>query len=189
MATQMNGFSTIICGHRGGGGDPRNRDILTQSADWSALDHEPDHYDYRDQWANRLPTFARMLEQGVRCFEHDLLPSSDGDVMMVHNSVINGKNVWECSTEELETQGCARFEDLLDMVEDFQKLTGEKVTLLNELKGSSPPRRRPTRARTASWSKAPTWCARWSRRFRSAPARNIAGTMTNSPSSASTTAC
>jgi glycerophosphoryl diester phosphodiesterase len=77
-----------------------------------------------------------MLDEGVRCFELDLLPSADGDVMMVHNSVIDGKNVWELSAKDLEKQGCAKLTDLLDMVEEFQCKTGERVRLLLEVKGS-----------------------------------------------------
>lgn len=127
---------TVICGHRGGGGDPENREILTQGVDWSALGHEPGHFDYRDHWANRLDTFRHMLEQGVRSFELDLLPSRDGDVMMVHNSEINGRKVWETSTEELEEQGCPSIETLLDMVETFRHRTGERVELLLEMKGA-----------------------------------------------------
>lgn len=126
-----------VCGHRGGGGDQENVDLLTEGTDWSHLNgREPDHYEKRDFWANRRKTFEYMLEKGVRCFEYDLLLSQDGEVMIVHNSDINGKHVWNSTAEELMQAGCMKYEALLDIMEKFQNRTGEKITLLTELKGS-----------------------------------------------------
>lgn len=129
-------FETTICGHRGGGGDLGNRESLTNTVDWSSLGHEPNHYDYRDAWANRKQTFMTMLDQGVRSFELDLMLSKDGEVMVVHNSCIDGKNVSQTHSTELEAKGCIRYPELLDAFEAYQQEHKTRITILNETKGS-----------------------------------------------------
>jgi glycerophosphoryl diester phosphodiesterase len=126
-------YRTAICGHRGGGGDPENREQLSEG---HALPDAPSHWDYRDGWANRLRTFATMMEQGVRMFELDLLTSKEGEVFVVHNSNIDGEHVWEMTNAQLERKGCFRPTELLDVAEDFQRRTGERVQFMLELKGA-----------------------------------------------------
>ena len=93
------------------------------------------HYAYRDVWQNDPKTCEQMLKLGVRRFETDLLPSSEGVPMVVHNSIIDGKNAWEWTTAELEARGCTPFDKQLDLVEKtLEGLPGEP-TLFVETKG------------------------------------------------------
>lgn len=125
----MKPFSTTICGHRGGGGDPESLKALVPAQD---IVRGLDHYALRELWANRLPTFEYMIKKGISCFELDLLPSKDSDVIVVHNSIIDGRNAWEWSRQELQQKGCCTLEELLNAIEK----TKQKITLLLEVKGS-----------------------------------------------------
>ncbi|HEU5047904.1 MAG TPA: glycerophosphodiester phosphodiesterase [Rickettsiales bacterium] len=117
---------TIICGHRGGGGDPQNVGLLV------GQNNTLDHYQKRDLWGNRRKTFELMLKQSIRCFEFDLLPSKEGEAIVVHDSYINGRHVAEQSTSELAEAGYITFIELLGLMDSFRG----NLLLLTELKGS-----------------------------------------------------
>ncbi len=129
-------IDTVIVGHRGGGGDFFSKRALTRGTDWSGLGRRPDHYDYREEWANRLKTFERMWEKGVREFELDVLPSKSSTPTVIHNSVIDGKNVALWSDAELASKGSLPLKSLLDSVERFPGFADERARLFVELKGS-----------------------------------------------------
>jgi glycerophosphoryl diester phosphodiesterase len=95
--------------------------------DFSALGRAPDHYDYREVWANRLPTFELVWQRGVHSFELDLLPTSDGGVCVTHNSVIDGKNVWDWTSAELCNKGWPELDALLDRLESLQQQRSKRV--------------------------------------------------------------
>src|SRR5882757_2131753 len=105
---------TVICGHRGGGGDPDSLHNLLRNHDFLSLEKTLDHYDYRNIWANRLPTFEYMFERGISCFELDLMLSKDREIVVVHDSIIDEKHVWEWGMEALQQKGCMRLQDLLN---------------------------------------------------------------------------
>lgn len=127
---------TVISGHRGGGGDLGIREALTAGTDWSGLGRAPNHYDYREGWANRTRTFARMFREGVRSFELDLVLSRDGDPIVTHDSTVDGKVAWEWSTRELQSKGWATFTEVLDTLEQEAAAAGHGATVLVELKGA-----------------------------------------------------
>lgn len=132
---------TRSSGHRFGGGDPGIREFLTADVDWKHLGREPDHYEYREEWANRKSTLELMYAKGIRSFETDVLPTaksvdSPRDVVVTHNSEIDGQKTWEWLASDLEQKGWSTLEDMLDTLEQLVATHGGRPMLFTELKGA-----------------------------------------------------